>query len=98
MKCKMTCEEKRALLDSFAGKYFSIDWVKSNGEARHATVQHMQHKMFAGGHASKATVSTVAHKKNLYTCIDVAREGWVNINLDTLKRVKCGGVEVDFEN
>ena len=96
MKTNMTCQQKRDLLDSFAGKYYSIDWVKSNGEARQATVQHMQHKMFVGGHASKANVSTVAHKPEMYTCVDVAKQGWVNVNLNTLKHVKCGNVEIEF--
>lgn len=97
MKKSMTCQQKRELLDSFAGKYYSIDWVKSNGESRQATVQHKQHKMFVGGHATKANVSTVAHKNNLYTCVDIVKNGWININLETLKKVKCGSVEVEFE-
>lgn len=32
----------------------------------------------------------------MYTCVDVAKQGWVNVNLNTLKHVKCGNVEIEF--
>ena len=56
----------------------------------------MQHAMFSEGHASKAHESTVAHKPQFYSCIDVNKKGWINCNLLTLKRVKCGENEYEF--
>lgn len=96
MKCSI--EEKRKILDSFAGKFFSISFVKSSGELREATVKHMMHKLYAEGHASKAHANTVAAKPQYYTCVDAAKESWINCNLETLKKVKCGAVEYEFES
>lgn len=97
MKCKMSIQAKRELLDSFAGRFYSVEWVKSNGEFRSCTARHMQHDMFAAGHASKAQANTVAHKPNLYTMVDVTNEKWVNVSLDKLRHVKCGAVDIEFE-
>lgn len=98
MKCKMNLEERRALLDSFGGRFYSIEWVKADKSVRSCTARHMQHDMFAQGHASKANVSTVAHKPEMYTCVDVSNQKWVNVNLCTLKTVHCGDVEIELQN
>lgn len=96
---KMTQEQKRALIDSFKGKIFSAEWVKASGEIRKATCKHMVHSAFAGGHASKAQKSTVAAKKQYYTAVDLDKaEAWVQINLDTLKHIKCGKDDYEFED
>ena len=97
MKAKMNINERRELLDSFAGRFYSIEWVKSNGEIRSCTGKHMQHNMFAAAHASKAQANTVAHKPNLYTMVDVTNEKWVNVSLDKLRHVKCGSVDITFD-
>ena len=97
MKTKMSIQAKRELLDSFAGRFYSIEWVKSNGDIRSCTGKHMQHNMFAAGHASKAQANTVAHKPNLYTMVDVTNEKWVNVSLDKLRHVKCGSVDITFD-
>lgn len=98
MKCKMNIKERRELLDSLGGKFYKIEWVKASGELRSCTARHMQHDMFAAGHASKASVSTVAHKANLYTMVDVTNEKWVNVNLNNLKHVRCGSIDIEFED
>lgn len=98
MKCKnWSIERKRELLDSFKGKYVHIEFLKADKSLRVATVQHMQHAMFAEGHASKAQINTVAHKPNLYTMVDVTNEKWINVSLDKLRHVKCGSVDITFE-
>ena len=97
MKCKMNIKERRELLDSLGGKFYSIEWVKASGELRSCTARHMQHDMFASGHASKAKVSTVAHKPNLYTMVDVTNGKWVNVSLDKLRHVKCGEIDMTFD-
>jgi len=99
MKTRMTDDQKRALLDSFKGKIWSAEWVKKSGEVRKATCKHMIHSAFAGGHASTAQKSTVAHKTQYYTACDLNKgEKWINIDLHSLKHVKCGEIEVDFED
>ena len=99
MKTKMSLEQKRQLLDSFGGRIFSVEWVKGNGEVRKATCKHFIHSKFVHGHASKAEKNTVAHKPTLYTACDLGKEeAWININLDTLKHIKCGKVEIEFED
>lgn len=95
MKCSI--QSKREILDSFAGKFYSAVWVKSDGSVREATVKHLMHKLFAEGHASKAQANTVTHKPEYYTAVDCAKEGWINIDLRTLKHVKCGNNEINFE-
>ena len=97
MKCKMSIEEKRNLLDSFAGRFYSLEWRKADTSIRSCTARHMQHDMFAQGHASKANVSTVAHKPEMYTCVDSTNHKWVNVNLNKLRHVKCGSVDIEFE-
>lgn len=98
MKCKMSIQAKRELLDSLGGKFYSIEWVKASGELRSCTARHMQHDMFAAGHASKANVSTVAHKPEMYTCVDTTNHKWVNVNLNNLKNVRCGSIDIEFED
>lgn len=98
MKCKASIEEKRKILDGFGGKYYSVQWVKADNTLRECTARKMQHTMFAQGHASKAGVSTVKDKPEMYTCVDVTNEKWVNVNLNNLKKIKCGDVEYIFED
>ena len=98
MKCKnWSIQQRRELLDSLGGKFYSVEWIKSNGELRSCTARHMQHDMFAAGHASKANVSTVAHKPEMYTCVDTTNHKWVNVNLNNLKHVRCGSIDIEFE-
>lgn len=48
MKCKMSIQAKRKLLDSFAGRFYSIEWV--------------------------------------------------NVNLNNLKHIRCGSIDIEFED
>ena len=99
MRQKMTLEQKRALLDSFGGKIWSVEWVKGNGELRKACCKHFIHSKFAQGQASKAEKNTVAHLPKYYSACDLGKdEAWVNIDLNHLRHVKCGSVEIEFED
>lgn len=97
-KMKYSVESKREILDSFAGKFYSVRWIKADGSVREAIVKHLMHKLFAEGHGNKANPSTVANKPEMYTCVDTVKEGWVNVNLNNLKYVKCGKTEYNFED
>lgn len=92
----MTIQDKRDLLNSLAGKFISVTWVKADGAETTRTIKHLQHDMFALGHASLAKESTVSHKPEYYSCVDVQGGKWVNINLNTLSHVKCGYVEITY--
>lgn len=95
MKCKMSLEEKRALLDSAKGRYFFAEWVKANGEVRHATCKKWEARFLHGKPGENP--NTVAHKPEYYTYCEQAVKGYRNINLNTLKRVKINGQEWEFE-
>lgn len=98
MKCKMNLEERRALLDSFKGKIFSVEFVKKDNSVRKATCKHFVHKAFAEGHASLARENTVADKPEYFTAVELTKEEkWININMGTLIKIKCGEVEIEFE-
>lgn len=93
---KYTLDRKRALIDSFAGRFITLRWIKKDGTHTMRLIQHLQHKMFADGHASKAKQSTVADKPQYYTCVDVDGKKWVNVDLSTLYFIKCGGFEAQL--
>ena len=84
------------MLDSFKGKFVSVEWVKADGSTKSCTIKHMVHSKFAGGHASKAQANTVASKPQYYTAVDIIGDKWCNVNLETLKKVKCGSEEYQF--
>lgn len=101
MKCSV--EEKRKILDSFKGKIFSVEFVKKDKSIRKATCKHFVHKAFTEGHASKAHASTVEHKIEYFTAVELKNSltentGWININMATLKSIRCGSVDITFED
>jgi hypothetical protein len=89
----MNITQRRALLDSLKGKFVLVEWTKADGSVKVCTIKHLVHSKFAGGHASKAQANTVAGKENYYTCVNVSDDKWCNVNLETLKKVKCNGKE-----
>lgn len=97
MKVNMNLQQKRALLDSFGSKFFSVEFKKKDGSLRHANCKRMEHKAFTEGHASLAYANPIAHKPEYFTACDLDKdEHWININLEKLQKVKCGGVEYEF--
>lgn len=93
-----TIEEKRKLLDSFGGKFFSVEFIKADKSLRKANCKRFIHAAFTDGHASLAKGNPASHKPELFTACDVDKEeGWININLNTLKKVVCGGKEYNFK-
>jgi hypothetical protein len=101
MKVNMTLEQKRALLDSFGGKYFYVEFEKKDHTIREATCKRFEHSAFTDGHASLAQANPASHKPELFTAVDQGKKDdkypWININLNTLRKVKCGGVEYEFQ-
>lgn len=86
ISCKMSLEERRQLLDSAKGRYFSCSFVKADGSVREATCKKWEQRFLKGKPGENK--NTVAHKKEYYTASEQAKEGWININLERLQMVK----------
>lgn len=95
IKCKMSLEEKRKLLDSAKGQYFSLAWVKKSGEAREAIAKKWERRFLHGEPGQNK--NTCSDKPHLYTIAEQAVEGWRNVDLRTLRKVKIGGKVYEFE-
>ena len=81
-------EMLRNLIKSTNSMFFSISWVKKNGEERTMTVKdgvekHLVHPKGVGSNNQE-------HCSNLITLFDVQDGRYKSINLDTVKSLKCG--------
>jgi hypothetical protein len=85
-------QQKRDLLNLNGGRFFSLKWVKKDGSIREANCKHLQHDLFALGHKELALESTVASKPEYYTAVDVQKEGWINVDLNTLFYIKINSL------
>lgn len=86
----METSQKVAILKSNKGKVFTVGFTKQNGEFREMNCRLGVVKHLVGGK------STTAHKKNLVTVFDMQKKAYRNINVDTLKFMRTGGVEINF--
>jgi hypothetical protein len=91
----MTLEERRKLLDRAGGRYFSADFVKADGTLRHITAKKWERRFLKGEPGENK--NTCAHKPNLYTVAEQAVEGYRNISLDKLVKVKIKGKVYEFD-
>ena len=73
------------------GKFFKVLFVKKDGSLREMTCRLGVKKGLRGGK------STTDHLDNIVTVYDIVAKGYRNINLDTVKYFKCGGVEYNIE-
>jgi len=81
----MTIEERRKLLESTNGKFFSVLFEKKNGEYRNMLARLNVKSHLKGGK------STTSHKPNLITVFDITAGEYRNINLLTIQKIKCNG-------
>lgn len=89
-----TLDTKRRILDSSKGQFFSVEFVKKDGSLRQLTAKTWIKKHLRGKPGEN--VNTVAHKPEYYTACD-AKDGYKNINLNSLKRAVVAGTEYIFE-
>ena len=81
-------EMLRNLIKATNGLFFSISWVKKNGEERTLTVR--------DGVESKLALpkgmgsNNQEHCPNLITLFDVQAGRYKSVNLDTVTSLKCG--------
>ena len=87
-------DEKRRILDVAKGQFFSVEWTKKDGSLRSLTAKKWVNKHLRGKPGEN--VNTVAHKPEYYTACDT-KEGFKNINLNTLKKAVVAGKEYIFE-
>lgn len=78
----------RSLIKSCGSAFFSISWVKKNGEERTMTVKdgvekHLVHPKGCGSNRQEAY-------SNLITLFDVQEGRYKSVNLDTVTSVRCG--------
>ena len=93
----MNIQDKRALLDSFGGRFFKATWKVKSGEIREANCKRFIHAAFTDGHASTAQANPIAHKPEYFTACDIDKDDkWVNISLETLSEVVCNGKTYKF--
>lgn len=96
-------DQKRDILNSNKGQYFSVEWVKKDGQSAVRTVRQWTDKALVYG-KEMVMPSTAAGKPDLYQCADDAKlkageqYPWVTVTLSNLKRAKVGGVEYIFED
>ena len=85
-----TVSQMRAILDSTAGKVFSVSFVKKDGSVRDMVCRNEVSKGTSGG------VAGHAHKEELYTVWDMQAAGFRCVNLTTVKRIKCGELNKEW--
>lgn len=96
-------DQKRAILNNNKGQYFSVDWIKKDGEPASRVVRQWTDKALVYG-KEYVCPSTAAGKPDLYQCADDAKlkageaYPWVTVTLSNLKRAKVGGIEYVFED
>ena len=93
---KVSIQRKREILDSAKGQFFSVEFVKKDGSLREMTVKKQIEKAFTYGSAN-AQVNTVAHIDKYYTAVDMEKEQFRNINLETLRKAKVAGITYIFD-
>ena len=81
-------EMLRNLIKATNSMFFTITWVKKNGEERTMTVKdgvekHLVHPKGVGSNNQE-------HCSNLITLFDVQDGRYKSINLDTATSVRCG--------
>lgn len=77
----------RAALKETNGRIFSVDFVKKDG-----TLRTLQGRINVTS-PLKGGVNTASHIEKYFTVFDMQKQQYRHVNLETVKRVKCG----DFE-
>lgn len=81
-------EMLRNLIKATNSMFFTITWVKKNGEERTMTVKDGVEKHLA--HPKGIGSNNQEHCSNLITLFDVQAGKYKSVNLDTVKSLKCG--------
>lgn len=88
---KMSNKQKREILLTTKGKFFTASFIKQDGSERKMNCRMGVHKGLKGGKNS--------HEKHdeYVTVYDMAARGYRTINLETLKYIKMAGATITFD-
>lgn len=84
-----TARAIKQLLKANAGRFFTVTFVKANGEVRTINCKHGR----VPGHDG---LNNVAHIEK-YLTVSLPDGSFRNINMETVKEVKMGGTILRFE-
>lgn len=94
--CKMTIEQKRQLLDSAKGHFFSVDFEKKDRTIRHMNCKKWMEKSFSNG-SKNAAPSTLKDKPEYYLAVDIEKGEFRAVNLSTMLSCKVNGKIYKFD-
>ena len=81
-------EMLRNLIKATNSMFFTISWIKKNGEERTMTVKDGVEKYLV--HPKGIGSNNQEHYSNLITLFDVQDGRYKSVNLDTVTSVRCG--------
>ena len=87
----MSNKQKREILQTTKGKFFSVEFIKQDGSLRKMNCRMGVAKDLKGG------VNSCAKHDEYVTVYDMVNKGYRNINLETLKSVKMAGATITFD-
>ena len=88
---EITREIARELIMNTNGRIFSVQFEKKDGSIRDMVCRLGVGKFLRGGK------STTDHLDHLITVCEISKDQYRNINLNTLVKLKTGGVEYTIE-
>ena len=83
-------DELKAMVKSTKGKFFSAEFIKSDGSKRKIVAR-------VGCHIGVKGTSNRKQKEHLIAVYEPKVKGWRTINLETLQHFKCGNFEFGVE-
>jgi len=94
MKCSI--EEKRNILEQAKGQFFHVCFKKKDNTIREMTCKKYIRKAFANGESSTGK-NSFEDKPEYYLAVDMAKEEFRAVNLNTLISCKVNGKTYSFE-
>ena len=82
--------EIKAMVKSSKGKFFSAEFIKSDGSKRKIVAR-------VGCHIGVKGTYNRKQKEHLIAVYEPKVKGWRTVNLETLQHFKCGNFEFDVE-
>ena len=79
-------DELKAMIKSTKGRFFSAEFIKSDGSKRKIVAR-------VGCHIGVKGTSNRKQKEHLIAVYEPKVKGWRTINVDTLQRFRCGNFE-----
>ena len=97
MRVHMSLEEKRKLLDSAGSGFFSVEFEKKDHSIRSMNCKKWIERAFTYG-SKNAKPSPFAGKPEYFLAVDMAKEEFRAINLNSLRKAKVNGKVYEFSN